>query len=344
MSTVLVTGGTGFLGSHCILQLLEAGNVVHTTLRNLDRADDVQAMMRRGGLADDKLSDLLFFEADLLKNDGWAEAAAGCDYVLHVASPFPLNSPKDENDLIVPAREGALRVLRAARGAGARRVVLTSSFAAIGYGHVKQHKPFTESDWTNTQGADVTPYVKSKTLAEKAAWDYVKSAENAGALELVTVNPVGIFGPVLSNDYASSIAIVQKMLSGGMPFCPKLSFGVVDVRDVADLHLRAMEAPRAGGERYLAVADDCMSLQQIARILKAKMGEKASKVQTGTVPNWLLHMMAPFNPELKGILPQLGKVRRSSGAKARSTLLWRPRSGEEAVVATAESLLALQSR
>ena len=258
MSTVLVTGGSGFIGSHCILQLLAAGHQVRTTVRNLKREGDVRALLKTGGAEPgDRLS---FAAADLEKDAGWSQAVAGCDYVLHVASPFPPNVPDDENELIVPAREGALRVLRASRDAGVKRVVLTSSFAAIGYGQRPQEAPFNETNWTDPNGDDVRPYVKSKTLAERAAWDFI--AKEGGNLELSVVNPVGVFGPVLGPDYSTSILIVQRLMDGALPGCPKLYFGVVDVRDVADLHLRAMTHPAAKGERFLAVAGDFMSMQR----------------------------------------------------------------------------------
>src|ERR1700733_11123729 len=248
MSKVLVTGGSGFIGSHAIVQLLAAGYQVRTTVRDLKREGDVRAMLRNGGVEPD--GRLSFVTANLTSDTGWAEAVAGCEYVLHVASPLPPAVPKHEDELIVPARDGALRVLRAARDAGVKRVVLTSSFAAVGYGHPPSDRPFSEKDWTDPNGPDVGPYVKSKTLAERAAWDFI--AREGGSLELSVVNPVGVFGPVLGPDFSPSIQIVQRLMDGAVPGCPRLSFGVVDVRDVADLHLRAMTDPAAQGERFLA--------------------------------------------------------------------------------------------
>lgn len=338
MSRVLVTGGSGFIGSHSILQLLAAGHEVRTTVRDLRRRDDVLAMLRQGGAADpgDRLT---FFAADLERDAGWAEAVAGCDYVLHVASPFPPSVPKDENDLIVPAREGALRVLRAARDAGVKRVVLTSSYAAIGYGTKGRATPFNEEDWTNPDGPDVQPYVKSKTLAERAAWDFI--AREGGGLELSVVNPVGVFGPVLGPDYSTSILLVQRLMDGALPGCPRLWFGCVDVRDVADLHIRAMTSPAAKGERFLAVAGDFLSMQEIARALKTGLGAEAARVPTRELPNWLVHLVALFDPAAKQLLPELGKRRNGSNAKARKLLGWAPRSSEESVVASARSMIDL---
>src|SRR5208283_1611256 len=262
--TVLVTGGYGFIGSHSILQLLAAGYEVRTSVRSLKREVDVRATLKQGGAEPgDRLS---FIAADLENDAGWPEAVAGCQYVLHVASPFPSSVPKNDDELIVPAREGALRVLRAARDSGVKRVVLTSSFAAIGYGHKPQTAPFNETNWTDLNGEGLGAYVKSKTIAERAAWDFI--AREGGGLELAVVNPVGVFGPVLGPDYSTSILLVQRLMDGAMPGLPRLYFGAVDVRDVVDLHIRAMTDPAAKGERFLAVAGDAMSISDIARVLK----------------------------------------------------------------------------
>jgi len=332
-----VTGGSGFIGSHCILQLLAAGHPVRTTVRNLTREGDVRALLKLGGVdAGDRLT---FVAADLERDAGWAEAVAGAQYVLHVASPFPQSIPEHEDELVVPAREGALRVLRAARDAGVRRVVLTSSFAAIGYGHPQQTAPFDETSWTDPNGADVRPYVKSKTLAERAAVDFI--AREGGALELSVVNPVAVIGPVLSADISTSILVVERMLNGKIPGCPKVHFGVVDVRDVADLHLRAMTHPAAQGQRFLAVAGDFMSMLEIARVLKHRLGASAKKVPSVELPNWLVHLAALRDPAVKQILPELGKPKNATSEKAQRLLGWTPRPKEEAIVATAESLLRL---
>jgi len=337
MSTLLVTGGTGFIACHTILQALGGNHRVRTTIRSLKREADVRAMLKQGGSEPgDRLS---FFTADLGNDAGWAEAAAGCDYVLHVASPFPANVPKHDDELIIPAREGALRVLRAARDAGVKRVVLTSSFAAIGYGHAPQQAPFNETDWTDPTGGDMTAYVKSKTLAERAAWDFI--AAEGGALELSVVNPVVVFGPVLGPDYSPSVLLIHRLMSGGVPGNPKLTFGVVDVRDVADLHLRAMVHPAAKGQRFLGVAGDFIWIRDIAKVLKERMGEAGKKVPTRQLPNWLVRLAALRDPMVKQILPELGKQKNGSNEKARRMLGWAPRSSEDAIVATAESLLRL---
>ncbi|HEY1602413.1 MAG TPA: aldehyde reductase [Pirellulales bacterium] len=337
MSTVLVTGGSGFIGSHCLLQLLAAGHQVRTTVRTLGREADVRAMLKVGGAEPgDRLN---FVEADLEKDAGWPAAVAGCDYVLHVASPFPPSLPQHEDELIVPAREGTLRVLRAARDAGVKRVVLTSSFAAIGYGQQPQQAPFNEANWTNPNAADVQPYVKSKTLAERAAWDFI--AHEGRDLQLSVVNPVGVFGPVLGPDYSTSILLVQRLMDGALPGVPKIYFGVVDVRDVADLHIRAMTDPAAKGERFLAVAGDFMSMLAIAKVLKNGLGAAARKVPIRQLPNWLVRLASLRDPAVKQILPELGKMKNGTNEKAKRVLGWTPRSNEEAIIATSESLLRL---
>ncbi len=294
-------------------------------------------MLREGGAA--SVERLSFFTADLVQDEGWREAIAGCDYVLHVASPLLTNLPKDENELIVPARDGTLRVLRAAREAGVKRVVITSSTAAVAYGHAPRPEPFDETSWTNLDGADVQPYVKSKTLAERAAWEFV--AREGGGLELAVVNPVGIFGPVLGPDFSGSIGIMKALLDGAMPAAPKISFALVDVRDVADLHLRAMTSPAASGERFIAVAGETMSILDIARVLRTKLGAAGSRTPRFEAPNWLVRLAALGVPLLRAAAPQLGRIRRLSGAKARRLLGWTPRGNEEIIVATAESLLRL---
>jgi nucleoside-diphosphate-sugar epimerase len=331
-----VTGGSGFIGSHCIMQLLAAGHRVRTTVRSRAREAGVRAMLRKGGA--DAEGHLTFIAANLEADAGWAEAAAGCEYVLHVASPFPAGTPKHEDELIVPAREGTLRVLRAARAAGVRRVVLTSSFAAVGYGHPPQTTAFNETSWTEL-GGEVAPYVKSKTLAERAAWDFV--ADEGGSLELAVVNPAAVFGPVLGPDYSTSILLVKRLMDGSVPGCPRLYFGVVDVRDVADLHLRAMIDPAAKGERFLAVAGNCLSILDIARVLRRRMGASARKVPTLQLPDWLVRVVAWVDPVARQLRPELGKVKNASNEKARRLLGWTPRSNEESIIATAESLVRL---
>ena len=333
MSTVLVTGGSGFVGSHIILQLLNEGHAVRTTVRSLNREDSVRAMLKDAGVESGQR--LAFCAADLEHDDGWAEAVAGCDYVIHVASPMPAAAPKNEDELIVPARDGVLRVLGAARDANVKRVVLTSSCGAIYYGHPPQTAPFDETSWTNI-GGEMSAYVRSKAIAERAAWDFMK--DEGGALELSVVNPAGIFGPVLGPDFSSSIELVTRLMNGA-PGCPRLYFGVVDVRDVADLHLRAMTHPAAKGERFIAVSGGIMSMLDIATVLKARLGDAAKKVPTRQLPNWLVRFLAIFTPTLRPLVPLLDNTRHATSAKAQRVLGWKPRSREDTIVATAESLM-----
>lgn len=339
MATVLVTGGSGYIGSFCILALFQAGYQVRTTLRNIQRAAEVLDMLHTGGLHVDELQAMAFFPANLESDDGWDEAVSGCDYILHVASPTLTKLPANDAEMVMPAREGVLRVLRAARKARrVKRVVLTSAFGAVGYGHKSQNRPFTEEDWTALNG-DVAPYQKSKTIAEKAAWDFIRN-EGQG-LELAAVNPASVLGPVLGADYSPSLNLIRQMLDGSMPFCPKFAHGFVDVRDVADLHVKAMTHPSANGERFIAIAGHSLMILEIADILRRALGERAAKVPRRNLPIWLTRVLAIRNPTLRALLPQLGKNFDASSEKAKRMLGWRPRPIKETIVETAESLLAL---
>jgi nucleoside-diphosphate-sugar epimerase len=336
MSNVLVTGGSGFVASHVILQLLGSGHQVRTTVRSLNREESVRAMLRNGGAH--LVGQLSFFAADLGRDEGWAAAVAGCDYVIHVASPMPPVAPKTEEEVIIPARDGVLRVLRAARDAKVKRVVLTSTCGAIYYGHAAQSAPFDETSWTNLDG-EMSAYVRSKAIAERAAWDFMAAGD--GELELSVVNPSGIFGPVLGHDYSPSIDLIERLMNGGLG-CPQLYFGVVDVRDVADLHLRAMTHPAAKGERFIAVSGEAMSMMDIAKVLRARLGDAAGRVPTRELPKWMVRLAAKFDPRMRQLLPLLGNIRNATSAKAQRMLGWKPRPREDAIVATAESLLRFQ--
>lgn len=333
---VLVTGGSGFIAVHCILKLLQQGYTVRTTLRSLSRQDEVKQMLKVGGIS--SFDNLSFIEANLSDDKNWDEAVKGCEYMLHVASPTPAIKFKHEDELINPAKNGVLRVLKASRNANVKRVVLTSAFGAIGVGHKNRATPYTENDWSNLD-ANVHPYQKSKTIAEKTAWDFIKN--DGGNLELSTVNPVGVMGPLLGADYSHSHQMIKQMLEGEIKACPKITSCYVDVRDVADLHLLAMTHPKAKGERFLATAGNTLSMLDVAKILKRRLGDDAKKVPTKELPNWLLRIAALRNPSLKMLVTLLGQYMQASGEKAKKLLNWSPGSSEDAIVATAESLLRL---
>jgi nucleoside-diphosphate-sugar epimerase len=331
----LVTGGTGFVGIHCILQLLQQGYRVRTTVRSIKRKDEVTNMLKEGGLSD--FTNLSFVEADLTKDDNWDEAVKNCDYVLHVASPIFLKLPDHEDDMIRPAVDGALRVLKAARDAGVKRAVMTSNFGAVGYSHKDKTALITEESWTDPNEKGLSAYNKSKVLAERAAWDFMK--REGGDLELTVINPTAIFGPSLSPVLSSGFGLLQKVITGEMKALPDISLAMVDVRDVADLHLRAMTNPSAKGQRFLALAGGTLTLLDIAKMLKQKMPEITAKTSTKKLPTWLLRVAALFNPQAKAILPLVGIYREASNEKARKLLGWQPRSNKEAILATVESMV-----
>ena len=333
--TVLVTGGSGFIASYCIITLLNNGYKVKATLRSLKKSELVKQMLKEGGIH--AFENLSFAEADLQNEQSWEKAVQGCSYVIHVASPTPHTDATTEDDFVIPAKNGVLFVMRAAKKAGVKRVVLTSAFGAVGYGTVKT-TPYTEKDWTVLNDT-VFPYQKSKTISEKAAWEFI---ENEGkGMELSVVNPTGVLGPVLANDFSHSIQSIKQMLDGDMKACPKIISGYVDVRDVADLHFKAMTVPEANGERFIAVAGEGYSLLDTADVLRKNLGEKASKVPTKELPNWLVKILAVFNPKVKAVIPYLGMVKRASNKKAKDMLGWNPRPTDEAILATANSLIKL---
>lgn len=332
---VLVTGGTGFIAQHCMLALLAAGYRMRTTVRTLARKDEVLSNLRTGGAEPgDRLS---FVTTDLSADGGWTEAVTGCAYVVHGASPTPSGTYASEEEWIRPAVDGNLRVLRTARQAGVKRVVLTSAFGAVGVGHKPRSEPFNESDWSDLTG-DVAPYQRSKTLAERAAWDFI--AREGGGLELSAVNPVAVMGPVLGPDYSHSIRMIKNMLDG-QPGNPKINSCFVDVRDVASLHLLAMTDPAAKGERFLATSGESLWMGQVAELLKSRMGKHAEKVSTRELPNAFIRAAALTSMAMKGIVPLLGVNLNATNEKARRVLGWSPRPPEAAIVASAESLVRL---
>lgn len=334
--TVLVTGASGYIAAHCILQLLQEGYHVRGTLRSPAREEGLRRALARHVEADHRLS---FVRADLMVDEGWAEAARDCRYVLHVASPNAPIEPKDEEAWIAPARDGTLRVLRATAEAGARRVVMTSSIAAVCSGHESGGRVFTEADWSNTE-ARIGAYARSKTEAERAAWAFVGERTADGALELAVINPSYVIGPLLEEDVPASVAIVSKLLNREVPGCPRLGFPLVDVRDVAQAHLLAMREPGAAGKRFICSAEFYWT-QEIAMVLDEHFGDRGYRVPTRALPNFTLRLFAVFDGSLKRVVPELGRKIDVSSELLRETLDWRPRPVREAIVDTAESLIGL---
>jgi nucleoside-diphosphate-sugar epimerase len=330
---VVVTGGSGYIASFCIAELLSDGWRVRATLRDLARAGEVRSSI---GKIASNAETIEFASADLNSDAGWAEALAGADYVLHIASPVVSLNPKSDEDIIRPARDGAIRVLKAARDAGVKRVVMTSSIAAIAYGRAMRAEPFTERDWTDaTNSKDTTAYERSKTIAERAAWTLQKT--EGGGLELVTVNPALVLGPVLGADFSPSLEAIRKLLDRSVPALPNIGFSIVDVRDVARLHLLAMTAPGVNGERFIASAGFYW-MKDIARMLKKEMGEAAGNVPSLSIPDFAVRLYAIFDPVLRGRLFELGKQRLVSSDKARTKLGWTTRPVRDTILDAASSL------
>lgn len=332
--TVLVTGGSGFIASHCLLALHRAGYALRATLRSLDRARELEEVLRRAHGGEVPVS---WFAADLTRDAGWAEAVAGADHVLHVASPLPRVLPRDPAALIEPARDGALRLLRAASRAGVRRVVLTSSTAAICYGRGQIARPFTELDWSDPEGRDNSSYTRSKTYAERAAWEFMKG--EGGGMQLATINPGAVLGPVLEEDYGTSAEIVLKLMTGAFPGIPDFDFPIVDVRDVADLHVAALRSPEAAGQRFLCVSGN-MTMREIADVLRAHMPERAGKLPRRNLPHWMVRAASLFDPVTRAVVFELGIRRECDTSKAQKLLGFAPRSVADTVRATADALVA----
>ena len=320
MSQILVTGASGYVGTQVIAELLRGGQgPVRAVARSATRADGLRAALRRAQGLEDSAGDAVeVVTADLMSDDGWKAAMTGVGEVYHVASPIPPAQPKDPDELIVPAREGTLRVLRAARDAGARRVVLTSSFAAIGY-TPKPGADFTEDDWTDPDMPGLPPYPRSKTIAERAAWDFMRA--EGGDTELVVVNPTFILGPPLTAATGSSMYLIKAMFSWEMTVAPRHRFGIADVRDVADLHIRAMAAPAAAGKRFIGVSDHPpMSYLELAELLRRRFGPLAARVPTEEAAGAELPRLVIHND------------------RAKDELGWRPRPAETTIADTVENL------
>ena len=333
VGTVMVSGGSGYIAGETIRQLLAKGWNVRTTVRDLKREGELRAQL--GGTAET----LKFFAADLMNDAGWAEAMAGCSHVCHMASPFPAGVPKNADELIVPAREGALRALRMTKAAGVTRFVMTSSAAAIAYGHPAGKSDYDENDWTNVDAPGVQPYVKSKTIAERAARDWVEA--EGGSLEYCAVCPVLVLGPVQGADFAASVEPVKRLLDGSVPALPDVGFSSVDLRDIADLHVRALEAPadKVAGGRFIGSSGRFYKFADVAAVLRAQLGPQARKVATRKMPDWGVHILALFMPAAKQLIGELGRTRATSSAHAQQVLGWQPRPPEQSIVDCARSLI-----
>ncbi|MCT2558266.1 NAD-dependent epimerase/dehydratase family protein [Tsuneonella sp. YG55] len=330
--TVLVTGGTGYIAGELIDQLLGKGWTVRATVRSKSTGE--ARLRARWPQAGERLS---VHEAELMDDAGWADATAGCTHVAHVASPIAAAAPKHEDEMIVPAREGTLRALRFARDAGVKRFVQTSSMAAVAYGRDEKVYTVDENDWTNVAHPDVYPYVKSKTIAERAARDWV--AAEGGGLEFVSVNPSMVLGPVHDADFSPSVEVVRQLLDGSMPMAPDLGFAVVDTRDCADLHVRCLETPGLAGERFIA-SGPFFKLIELAAILRAHLpAEQARKVPRRVMPNWMVSVLALVNPGVRSIRAEVGKSRNVDASHAKERLGWETRPVEQSVVDCARSLI-----
>ena len=329
---VLVSGGSGYIAGFLIRQLVAEGWIVHTTVRSLAKEAAVRKLLEVDN------SRLHFFAADLASDAGWDEAMAGCDFVAHLASPLPHGVPKHADELIAPARDGALRALHAAKAAGVKRFVMTSSVAAISYGRGRGVHHFTEADWTLLDKPGLTPYIQSKTIAERAARDWV--AKEGAGIEFCTINPSVVLGPVWSADYSASVTIVKRLLDGSLGACPDIGFGVVDVRDVADLHVRALRAPGMAGERFIA-SGRFMKLREIADVLRSGLGPQARKVTTRDMPDWLVRVASLVNPLARAAVGELGSVRHQDASHAKAALGWATRPVEQSILDTARSLIEL---
>lgn len=332
MKKVLVTGISGYVGQHCAAELLKNGYAVRGSVRSLSRTDEVTKGIQT---AVDPKGNLEFCELNLMEDAGWSEAMNGCDYVLHVASPYVAKVPKDENELIKPAVEGTLRALKAAKKAGIKRVVLTSSMVAM-MGDANGSIDIDQSSWTNVKAKNATPYLKSKTLAEKSAWDFINNQQDNKKLELVVVNPGPVYGPTLSGNLSGeSMNMYKNLITGKMPMLPKARINMSDVRDVAKIHVQALENPKANGKRFIVTTEKAYSFQEMAQILKSNGYEKVS---TKLAPNFFLKFMANFNDEMKGMLPFIGNTFNGDVSDTMKTFNWKPIPFEKTVLDTAESV------
>ena len=333
MEKVLVTGASGYIALHCIVVLLKDGFAVRGSLRSPERESEVRTAI---GKEVDAKNNLEFCQLDLMKDDGWDEAVNGCDYVMHVASPFPFAAPKNENEIIEPAREGTLRALKASKNAGIKKIVITSSQAAIAYGHENsENKIFGPDDWTNIDGPEVSAYVKSKTIAERAAWDFINSQKEK-TLELVAINPGAVLGPSLSNDIkGTSTDMFKKFLTREIPACPNIYMNYVDVRDVAKNHLAALKSIEANGKRFPCMSSEAVPMIEWAKILNSN---GFPQVSTKRLPDFVVKILSLFNPEMKTIKQFLNKKTKLDNSQTINILSWQPMPMEQTVIEMGKSV------
>jgi dihydroflavonol-4-reductase len=338
VKNVLVTGITGFIGSHVAVQLLNNGYAVRGSMRNLNRKDSILEILKTNcpNLNPDRIE---FVKGELTNPEDWDKAMEGMDFVMHVASPLPFDLKKDANDLIIPAREGTLNVLKAAQKNKIKRVVLTSSIAAIGHGHKIRSRTYTEDDWTNLKGKnDVLPYTASKTIAESEAWKFVNQTEVD--IEMAAINPGYVFGPLLEKDFSDSAEIIRKLMVGEVPGLPKISFPIVDVRDVAEMHVWALELPEAAGKRFICV-NESNWYQEIAMTLKNEFPEFGKKIKTLVLPDFFIRLYSLFDKGVNTIKSELGCHKIYDNSRAVEMFNWTPRSNKEAIISMAESMIRL---
>jgi dihydroflavonol-4-reductase len=331
---ILVTGASGFVALHTIIQLLQQGYKVRATLRTLSREAEVRETIGRHVEVGDNLS---IVSADLTHDSGWDKIVAGCESVLHVASPFPMFEPKDESELITPAVQGTLRVLHAAHNENIKRVVIVSSVAAVSSGHNSENRTFSENDWSDI-GKDIGAYAKSKTLAERAAWDFINGSENINKMELVAVNPPLILGPVTNKDLPTSAEMVSTLMLGQIPGVARMKVGIVDVRDVASALILAMTIPEAAGHRFLCPAGTIW-LKDFADILRKKYAPRGYKINALQFPVWVVRLLALFDKKIARVIGDLEWDFELSDEKIKRILKWSPRPMEESIISMADSLI-----
>ncbi|MFI2744270.1 SDR family oxidoreductase [Zhouia sp. PK063] len=333
--TVLVTGGNGFVGLHIILQLLQKNYNVVTTIRKEEHIHTVQETLKANGIT--TFDNLKFVIAELTNDANWAQAMQGCDGVLSVASPVFFHKPENEEEAIKPAVDGILRILKFAKQAKVKRVVMTSNFGAVGFTQTNANRITTENDWTDIHTKGVSVYEKSKTIAEKAAWNFI--AQQGDGLEFATINAVAILGPSLNGHVSGSFVILENLLNGKLKAIPKIPLNVVDVRDVAYLHIKALETPQAHGKRFIAAADGQISMPEMAQLIKNYKPEIAAMLPQRVLPNWVIKLAAIFNHTAKEGLLFLKMNRNISTQQARNILNWTPITTQEETILLAVDAL-----